>query len=155
MIALAFTVPGEPRGKGRPRIVRIGGFSRMAADKKTATYENLVALAAREAMGTQPLFAEAVCLTMAARFQPPRSVPRRTYAAMLAGEIAPAKRPDLDNLVKIVDALNGIVWKDDAQVVSIYARKFYAETPGLDIVIRPYAPLAASGCEALVGRVAA
>src|SRR5438128_2092686 len=50
MRALAFTVPGEVRGKGRPRIVKIGGFSRMAADRKTATYENLVALVAMEAM---------------------------------------------------------------------------------------------------------
>lgn len=154
MIALAFTVPGDVRGKGRPRIVRIGGFARMAADRKTASYENLVALAAREAMGNQPLMTEAVCLTMTARFQPPRSVPRRTYAAMLAGEIAPTKKPDLDNLVKIVDALNGIVWKDDAQVVSIFARKLYADTPGLDVVIRPYAA-APSGCEALADRVAA
>lgn len=67
-----------------------------------------------------------------------RWLSERARDAMLSGEIAPAKRPDMDNIIKILDALNGIAWIDDAQVVSILARKLYAETPGLDIVIRPY-----------------
>jgi Holliday junction resolvase RusA-like endonuclease len=153
MTALAFTVPGDVRGKGRPRIVRIRGFSRLAADKKTAAYENLVALAAREAMGLSPLMEGPVCMTMTARFQPPRSAPRRTFAAMLSGEVAPTKKPDLDNLAKIMDALNGVVWRDDAQVVSLFIRKLYAATPGLDVVIRPYLAPATLGCE--TGRAAA
>jgi Holliday junction resolvase RusA-like endonuclease len=44
----------------------------------------------------------------------------------------------------VVDALNGIVWRDDAQIVSLFVRKVYAETPGLDIVIRPYVNPSAS-----------
>lgn len=138
MIALAFTVPGVVRGKGRPRIVRIAGFSRMAADAKTVSYENLVALAATQALGTAPLITCPVCVTLTARVTPAKSASRRATAAMLSGETPPAMKPDLDNIVKVLDALNGIVWRDDAQVVSIFARKLYAETPGLDIVIRPY-----------------
>lgn len=140
MTAIAFTVPGIVRGKGRSRIIRIAGFSRMKADDATVSYENLVALACREAMrGGVAAFSGAVCVTMAARFMPPKSIARRTRNAMLTGDIAPAKKPDLDNIVKILDALNGIAWIDDAQVVSVFARKLYAETPGLDVVIRPYA----------------
>jgi Holliday junction resolvase RusA-like endonuclease len=140
--ALAFTVPGEVRGKGRPRIVKIGGFSRMASDKKTATYENLVALSAVEAMreagmGAQA-FAGPVCVNMVARLVPAASASRKARAAMLSGEAPPTKKPDADNLAKVVDALNGIVWRDDAQIVSLMVRKVYAETPGLDVVIRPY-----------------
>jgi Holliday junction resolvase RusA-like endonuclease len=44
--------------------------------------------------------------------------------------------PDLDKLVRaILDSLTGVVWRDDAQVVDIVARKVYAETPGVDIAI--------------------
>ena len=141
MTAICFTVPGPVRGKGRPRIIKIGGFSRMKADEKTASYENLVALACREAIGaTLSPFDGPVCVSLAARFAPATSAPRRARAAMLAGELPPAKKPDLDNIIKVLDALNGIAWGDDAQVVSVFARKYYAETPGLDIVIRPYRP---------------
>lgn len=49
----------------------------------------------------------------------------------------PSVKPDLDNYVKCLDALNGLVWKDDAQIVEIHALKVYAETPGLMIVINP------------------
>lgn len=148
MSAIAFTVPGEVRGKGRPRIVKIGGFSRMAAHRQTATYENLVALACREAMGSYPAFEGPVCVTMAARFAPPASSSRRVRAEMLSGRLPPAKKPDLDNICKILDALNGIAFRDDAQIVSIFARKYYAETPGLDICIRPYVPVVAQAVAA-------
>jgi Holliday junction resolvase RusA-like endonuclease len=135
---LAFTVPGEVRGKGRPRIVKIGGFSRMTADRKTATYENLIALAAREALGIGVLLEGPLCVSLTARLTPAASASRKATAAMLSGEAPPTKKPDLDNIVKCLDALNGIAWRDDAQIVSVSARKIYAETPGLDVVIRPY-----------------
>lgn len=143
MTALAFTVPGPVRGKGRPRIVKIGGFSRMKADEQTASYENLVTLAARQAMGSAPPLEGPVCVALTARFVPAASASRRAQAAMLSGEVPPSKKPDLDNIVKVLDALNGVAFRDDAQIVSVFARKIYSEAPGLDIVIRPYA---APGC---------
>jgi Holliday junction resolvase RusA-like endonuclease len=144
MSALAFTVPGEVRGKGRPRIVRGGKFARLAPDAKTASYENLVALCAVEAMKAAGMAVQAfqgpVCVNMAARLVPAASASRKARAAMLSGEAPPTRKPDADNVAKIIDALNGIVWRDDAQVVSLFIRKLYAETPGLDVVIRSYAP---------------
>ncbi len=139
---LAFTVPGEVRGKGRPRIVKIGAFSRLAADKKTATYENLVALAAVAAMEEAGIAAQAfqgpVSVWMTARMVPAASASRKAREAMLSGETPPTKKPDFDNIAKVCDALNGVVWRDDAQVVDFAIRKRYAETPGLDVLIRPY-----------------
>lgn len=141
MSALCFTVPGEVRGKGRPRIVKIGGFSRLAADAKTATYENLVAFFAADAMRHAGLqaFQGPVCVHITARIAPAASASRKARTAMLNAEAPPTKKPDLDNIIKCLDALNGIAWRDDAQIVSILARKTYAETPGLDVVIRAYA----------------
>jgi Holliday junction resolvase RusA-like endonuclease len=52
---VAFNVPGEPQGKGRAKIVKIGGFSRMATPEKTVAYEGLVAHVASQAMqGAKP-----------------------------------------------------------------------------------------------------
>lgn len=142
MASLAFTVPGEVRGKGRPRIVKIGGFSRMKADDRTATYENLVMLAASDAMkaiGLGPLDGP-LSVEIKARFVPPASASRKARQAMLLDLAPPAKKPDLDNIVKVLDALNGVAFRDDAQIVEIKARKTYDVTPGLDVVIRSYQP---------------
>lgn len=142
MAVLAFTVPGEVRGKGRPRIVKIGAFSRLAADKKTVNYENLVAMAAVDAMNasgmTMQAFQGPVSMWMTARMVPAASTSRKAREAMLSGEAPPTKKPDVDNVAKVCDALNGIVWRDDSQIVSLTVRKIYAETPGLDVIIRPY-----------------
>lgn len=46
-------------------------------------------------------------------------------------------RPDLDNLVKAIkDALNGIAWKDDAQIYSIKCTKSYSSGPLISIKIK-------------------
>lgn len=137
MRSLAFTVPGEPRGKGRPRIVKIAGHSRMATDGKTAAYENLVALAAERALdGREPLEGP-LALTVTVRLSPAASASRKARVAMLAGDQRPTKKPDLDNVVKaVLDGCNGIAFRDDVLVVQIAAEKRFAEVPGLDVTIR-------------------
>ena len=57
----------------------------------------------------------------------PKSWPLRRQDAALDGKELPAKRPDLDNYVKMIaDALNGVVYVDDAQIVTLWAWKRYA-----------------------------
>ncbi len=141
MDILTFTVPGTARGKGRPRIGKIGEHARMFTDAKTAAYENLVALAAREALKGRVGFSEPVKVTAIVRVIPPQSASRKTRAAMLAGEQAPGKRPDLDNTLKaILDGLNGIAYTDDALIVQLAARKLYAIEAGVDVSIKPAIP---------------
>ena len=42
--------------------------------------------------------------------------------------IKPTKKPDADNIVKIIcDALNGVAYKDDTQVVELDFKKVYGE----------------------------
>lgn len=49
----------------------------------------------------------------------------------------PDSKPDFDNLTKLVcDALNGIVWMDDAQVTDCIVKKRYDVTPRTEIVVR-------------------
>ena len=56
---------------------------------------------------------------------------------MLNGDILPTKKPDLDNIIKIIlDALNGVADHDDNQVCRGYFEKMYAENPEIKILIR-------------------
>ena len=53
---------------------------------------------------------------------------------MAKGEIRPTVKPDWDNIGKIIsDALNGIAYKDDAQVVSCTVEKRYSNTPCVEV----------------------
>jgi Holliday junction resolvase RusA-like endonuclease len=46
----------------------------------------------------------------------------------------PLTRPDIDNYCKApLDALNGIVWRDDSQVVELTVSKFYSSRPRLEL----------------------
>lgn len=136
MSTLAFTIPGEPRGKGRPRIVKIRGFSRMATDAQTASYENLVALAAQQALGGREPLDGPLAMSVAVKLAPAASASRKGRTAMLTGEQRPTKKPDLDNVVKaVLDGCNAVAFRDDALVVELTARKLYAELPGVDVVI--------------------
>lgn len=138
MDALTFTVPGTPRGKGRPRIGKIGNHARMFTDKQTAAYENLVALAAREALQGRAPFSEPVKVIAIIRMVPPQSTSKRARAEMLAGVQLPGKKPDLDNVLKaVLDGCNGVAFVDDALITSIAARKIYAEEAGVDVAIKP------------------
>jgi Holliday junction resolvase RusA-like endonuclease len=55
---------------------------------------------------------------------------------MIAGTERPTKKPDIDNIEKIIfDALNGIAYNDDSQIVSCWADKFYSTVPRVEVVI--------------------
>jgi Holliday junction resolvase RusA-like endonuclease len=131
---LAFSVPGEPQGKGRAKIVKIAGFSRMATPAKTVAYEGLIAHAAQLAMRGAAPFAGDCRLEVNMVCSVPASWSGKKRAQALAGGIRPAKKPDADNVVKAVcDGLNGVVWRDDVQAVEGAWRKAYGETPGLHV----------------------
>ena len=56
-------------------------------------------------------------------------------AAIEAGAIRPVTRPDLDNYIKVLDGLNGIVWRDDSQIVRLNSVKAYSERPRLVVSV--------------------
>ena len=67
-------------------------------------------------------------MTITACFGIPKSASKKARAAMIEGLISPTKKPDMDNVVKIVlDALNGFAWHDDAQVVDLSVSKIYTD----------------------------
>lgn len=138
--SLRFTIPGEPQGKGRARIGRVGGFSRMFTPAKTLAYEGLVAQMAAEAMAGAPLMDGPVALSLELLHTIPRSASNKTRAAMLAGQQRPTKKPDADNVLKaIADGMNGVVWRDDVQAVEIRLTKRFAEVPGVIVTVEAIA----------------
>ena len=132
MTVLAFTVPGEPVAKGRPRFTR-SGFA--YPDKKTDRYENLVRLAYVEAYPDRKPAEGPIAVTIRADFPPLKSWSKKKKAAAAVDNLPKTTKPDLDNLVKVLDGLNKIAWVDDAQIYNIEAWKGYSEQPRLEILI--------------------
>lgn len=128
--AIAFVIPGTPVGKGRPKFARRGNFVTTYTPEKTASYENLVKLAAAEAMQGRAIIDGAVAVTIALYVTPPASWSKKKQREALEGAIFPTSKPDVDNVIKgIFDAMNDIVFRDDKQACDVSVQKRYAETP--------------------------
>lgn len=133
---ISFIVPGEPQGKGRAKVVKIAGFTRMATPPKTVAYEGLAAMAAQAAMGSAPPFEGACVITVEAIYAMPKSMSLKRQAQALAGDIRPTKKPDADNVLKaICDGINGVVWRDDVQAVDCRVIKRYGKTPHVRVIV--------------------
>ena len=76
-------------------------------------------------------------LRVIAYFGIPKSASQKRRTEMLAGSIRPTKRPDADNILKVVaDSLNGLAYHDDAQLVDAQIRKFYSANPRIEVTIQ-------------------
>lgn len=134
---LQFFVPGNPIPKGRPRFARRGKFVTTYSQDKTVNYEGLVAHAAHVAMAGRALIHGAVSVELDIRLQIPESWSNKKKKMAIDGLIAATKRSDIDNITKgIFDGMNGVVWRDDGQVVDSKQKKRYAETPGVVVIVR-------------------
>ena len=125
-----FRVLGAPLGKARPRITRNGTFT----PKRTRDYERAIRQAWQDAggitFGAAPVIVEAVAV-----FEPPKSLSRKKRLDLI-DRGAPTKKPDADNVAKIIlDGLNKVAWDDDTQVVDVMVTKRYAEDPLVAVII--------------------
>lgn len=134
--SLTFHVDINPVPKGRPRFSKVGGFMRSYTPKKTSDYETEVRTQAQAVMTREPLETP-LAVYLYFRLPIPRSHPKKRQEACLNGSERPIKKPDIDNLAKsVLDGLNGVVWHDDSQIVSLHLTKVYARNPGIDLLIR-------------------
>ncbi len=133
-----FTVMGEPKGKQRAKTYRHGNFTKTVTPEQTVVYENLIALEyRRQCKDFHFEDKEMLAITIEAHFSIPKSVSKKNRALMIEKALRPVKKPDGDNIIKVVcDALNGLAYHDDAQIVDMVVRKYYAESPKLVISIR-------------------
>lgn len=133
-----FFVPGSPQGKARPRVVRRkDGRSMTYTPDKTVKYEELVQ---RQYIAQSGGYQFALDLPLIVRilavFPIPKSTSKKRRQEMLEGAILPTKKPDADNIAKVIcDALNGIAYGDDSHIVNLMINKEYGEVPGVRVSI--------------------
>lgn len=126
------TIPGKPVPKGRPRFARGHTYTPV----KTRDYETLMAIKAKEAMRGRKPFEGALVLIIRVFNSIPVAFGKKKTVAAEKQEIRPLTKPDLDNNIKTIDALNGICFKDDSQIVTILASKYYSTNPRMEIEIK-------------------
>lgn len=111
MITLLF--PFSPIPKGRPRMTKRGHV--YTPDKTRRHESDLKLWATKQMNGRKPM--DCPLFVRALFFLERPKTSRRHH---------PTVKPDLDNFIKCLDALNGICWEDDSQIVRIEAQKLYA-----------------------------
>lgn len=134
---IEFIIPGKPQAKARPRFSNGHAYT----PDKTTAYEAAVAWAYKSAAAKankQPYAGDVpLSLTVIAHMPIPSSRPKYQRIAMDDGSIMPTGRPDWDNIGKIIsDALNGIAYKDDAQIVDARVIKVYSNVPHVEVQIK-------------------
>lgn len=133
---IRIVVDGPPIGKGRPRFIRQTG--RAYTPAKTMNYEAILMSAGMSAMIGKPPLDGPIEVVVTAFMPMASSWSKKKTAAAIEGSVRPGK-PDADNILKILDALNGIVWRDDAQIVEARVSKLYDTDPRLEIEVSPLA----------------
>lgn len=132
-----FEIPGEIVGKARPRMNTYTG--KAYTPTKTKNYEYGIR---QWFVLNYPRFKQIenrVNVTIIAYFDIPKSTSKKKVQEMLDGNISPTKKPDIDNIVKIVlDALNKFAFKDDTQVTKLTVEKIYAKAPKVYVKIEEY-----------------
>lgn len=140
--AIKFTIPGSPQGKARPKFARHGNYVQTYTPKKTKDYENEVKL---EYIRKYPnkCYNKSIMLVLHinAYYSIPKKTNKQKRAFMLAGKIRPIKKPDMDNIIKIIaDALNKTAYYDDAQIVESTVCKFYSDNPRVEVILQDILP---------------
>ena len=133
---VTYSVEGDPVGKQRPRF----SLGRTYTPKKTVDYETIIASKASQAMGSSEPLQTPVAIFIWISHAIPASYSKKRKEACLNGLDWP-KKPDLDNVAKVfLDAMNGIVYKDDVQVVKLRVSKRYDTDSGVDVLVREELP---------------
>jgi Holliday junction resolvase RusA-like endonuclease len=132
-----FMVEGTPVPKGRPRFARRGKFVSTYSPKTTVDYETKVAEAAQLAMGGSEPLETPVGAYIYITLPIPASYSKKRKQECLSGNERPTKKSDIDNYCKAVfDGMNGIVFLDDSQIVSLHSTKVYGTIGMVEVMVK-------------------
>lgn len=111
-------VEGTIKGKARPRV-----FGKHAVTPEdSVNYENWVKICYQQQNGKY--LEGQISANIRVYHKVPKSYTKKRIAAIREGTEYPQKKPDADNIAKIIlDSLNGIAYKDDSQVVELQVSK--------------------------------
>ncbi|EOU1115015.1 RusA family crossover junction endodeoxyribonuclease [Clostridium perfringens] len=115
-------VTGKIRGKARPRVCRGHAFT----PKDTVEYEKLVRECYKQQDGRY--LEGPIKALIIAYYKIPKSYSKKRIQDIREGLEQPVKKPDADNIAKIIlDSLNGVAYKDDSQIIELRVIKRYTE----------------------------
>lgn len=115
-------VTGKIRGKARPRVCRGHAFN----PKDTVEYEKLVRECYKQQDGRY--LEGPIKALIIAYYKIPKSYSKKRIQDIREGLEQPVKKPDADNIAKIIlDSLNGVAYKDDSQIIELRVIKRYTE----------------------------
>ena len=125
-------IPGQPCAKGRPRLGKYGTYT----PEKTVNYETLVKQLYIMQNHRKQLEG-ALQMRVIAYMPIIKSTSKKNAELMRMGNIRPTKKPDWDNIGKIIsDALNGLAYHDDSQIVTATVEKWYSDNPRVEVEIQ-------------------
>lgn len=135
MSDLVFEIPGKPIAKKRPRFCRRGKFVTTYNDQETEEGK-MMNLIVQQLPDDFKVLDGPLRLKSYFGMPIPKSTSKKKRAQMIANEIMHVKKPDVDNLLKMIkDCMNEIVYRDDSQIVSVEAWKTYSENPETVVVV--------------------
>jgi Holliday junction resolvase RusA-like endonuclease len=140
---IEFTIPGDPKRKERPqtRVIKTksGKYTaQVYTPSQTKENEKLIRTAYMLQCGSAKVEQGVPCAVhIRAGYPIPKSRPKREKELMTAGKLLPLVKPDVDNVAKVIlDALNGVAYDDDSQVVMLTISKTYMEFPETTVIIQ-------------------
>ena len=132
-----FEIPSKIIGKGRPRLNSYTG--KVYTPTRTKDYEELVEQYFLLKYPRYKTLDGRIKMDIVAYFEVPKSTSKLVNTQMMENKISPTKKPDIDNIVKIIlDAMNNIAFKDDTQITKISVEKKYSEIEKVFVRIEEY-----------------
>lgn len=133
-----FIIPGPPKGKARPRVVNNHAYTPDA----TVQYERLVQACWERAAGDWMADKDQPVVLYVVAFYPiPESDSKKMKERKLRNYVLPTKKPDIDNVLKIImDGLNGVAYYDDKQVVGVTIQKKFSAEPRVEVELAEVSP---------------
>ena len=132
MLSFSLHMEGKPIPKGRPRLGKRSTYT----PEKTRVYEKTLRNKAIDMLKNSAPYPSAVRVSILVKVKTGDEIKKPMRESAYAGKIRPTKRPDIDNIAKtILDALNGVVFRDDSQVVELFASKAYNDKDEVFITV--------------------
>ena len=132
-----FEVIGDIKGKARPRVNTYTCKAYTPTDTKD--YELLVKQYFKIKYPRFVPLENRLSVKIVATFKVPKTTTKKDREQIEKGLISPTKKPDIDNIVKIIlDALNQMAFKDDTQITKLEVEKVYGEEEKVYVAIEEY-----------------
>lgn len=132
-----FEVIGEVVGKERPRVNMYTGS--VYTPNKTKDYEFLIQQYFKMKYPNHQTLEGRLSIQIVAYLKIPKSTSNKKTQEMLENKISPTKKPDIDNIAKVVlDAMNKFVFKDDNQVSKVSVEKRFGNEEKVWIMVEEY-----------------